>query len=1053
MPYEYYLNGVLNTNAYPYDSLFTDLNSGTYIVSVVDVNSCMIRDTITIHSPQYPLQALAGSKVVICNGGSNGIAIGSAAGGTPGYTYEWFDSGLTSFSTNDTAFDLSAGTYYLEVMDANGCDTFTTVNVIEPQIPLTGSTQVFGVSCKGNNTGMIIGDAAGSWAPYQYHWFDINGDTLQSSASNITTRDTLRDLYAGNYILHIYDAKGCFVDYQLFVDEPDFALSIDSMAIIDPISCYGDSVGRARLYVSGGDPVYTYLWDNGEVTTVAQSLTVGYHTVSVIDDWGCEVIDSIYMPENPEIESTVSVDSSVSCYGLSDGSAWITTVGGASSVYTYFWSNGHVGYSTPDTATGLLHGSYYVTTRDVLGCEVVDSVFISHPDPLVVEASELDWIDCFGYDNGLAYAFAEGGTHPYTFSWDNGQWVGDTVSTLTPGLHTVVVTDFRGCTETDTVYTHEPSQLFVDIIDSLTIFPYCGQLNVNTASLTAVAGGGTAFYTYEWDDNPVQPQTSAIATSLTPYNYYSLDSSYTITVTDSKGCIASSTTSLLQSFTQTMDAQVISLNDYNGYQISCFGENDGSVLVTSSGAHAPYSYQWYGPNGFSSTNDTIDLLYHGTYSVVIRDTNDCMLNRSIYLDEPDYIYFTTVGSSDESCLGACDGAVSVNISGGVDLLPYIGVATENTSGISIQNIMSSDSVVGGICSGDYTITITDANNCPSSLINGGNDQQSVGTNEFTEANINTTTIVNVLCNGSATGALEVLNPNLNMGYNYSWYNSNGVLVSTGLTATSLLAGDYVLHAEYMNYSGCTTTDIATITELDAINTSLIDIVDVDCYGNSTGSVAVNQITGGTSPYNLQWSPGGQSSNSLNNLSAGTYVLTILDANNCQEVDSFEVIQPAALTINVSQNGYVLTANTPNGGVSPYSYSWREQSLANTEIGIGPTYTVSDYGIYYVQVTDANGCTVISNTYEYTEVPNSIEDENIKLNIYPNPFSSETTIDFGRKVNNMHVKVLDVYGKLIETHLVNNQVKHTIKKGSKASGIYFIEIDNGSSILFNKLIIE
>ena len=145
-------------------------------------------------------------------------------------------------------------------MDANGCDTFTTVNVIEPQVPLTGSPQLFGVSCKGNNTGMIIGDAAGSWAPYQYHWFDINGDTLQSSASNITTRDTLRDLYAGNYILHIYDAKGCFVDYQLFVDEPDFALSIDSMAIIDPISCYGDSVGRARLYVSGGDPVYTYLW-------------------------------------------------------------------------------------------------------------------------------------------------------------------------------------------------------------------------------------------------------------------------------------------------------------------------------------------------------------------------------------------------------------------------------------------------------------------------------------------------------------------------------------------------------------------------------------------------------------------------------------------------------------------------------------------------------------------------------------------------------------------------------------------------------------------------
>ena len=133
--------------------------------------------------------------------GGDGIAIGSAAGGTPGYTYEWFDSGYTSFSTNDTAFGLSAGTYYLEVMDANGCDTFTSVNIIAPQVPLSGSTQLFGVACKGDNTGMIVGDAAGSWAPYQYHWLDMNGDTLQSSAPNISTRDTLRDLYAGNYIL------------------------------------------------------------------------------------------------------------------------------------------------------------------------------------------------------------------------------------------------------------------------------------------------------------------------------------------------------------------------------------------------------------------------------------------------------------------------------------------------------------------------------------------------------------------------------------------------------------------------------------------------------------------------------------------------------------------------------------------------------------------------------------------------------------------------------------------------------------------------------------
>ena len=60
------------------------------------------------------------SKVVVCNGGSDGFAVGSGAGGSPGYSFEWFDSGYTSFSTNDTAFGLSAGSYYLEIMDANG---------------------------------------------------------------------------------------------------------------------------------------------------------------------------------------------------------------------------------------------------------------------------------------------------------------------------------------------------------------------------------------------------------------------------------------------------------------------------------------------------------------------------------------------------------------------------------------------------------------------------------------------------------------------------------------------------------------------------------------------------------------------------------------------------------------------------------------------------------------------------------------------------------------------------------------------------------------------
>ena len=80
---------------------------------------------------------------------------------------------------------------------------------------------------------------------------------------------------------------------------------------------------------------------------------------------------------------------------------------------------------------GLLQGSYYVTTRDALGCEVVDSIYISEPEPLSMEASELDWIDCYNDSTGEAFATATGGTLPYVFDWDNGQWIGDTINTLT----------------------------------------------------------------------------------------------------------------------------------------------------------------------------------------------------------------------------------------------------------------------------------------------------------------------------------------------------------------------------------------------------------------------------------------------------------------------------------------------------------------------------------------------------------------------------------------------------------------------------------------------
>ena len=126
LQYQFSLDSVVNTNAFPMDTVFNGVAAGNHILTVDDVTSgCVIQVPITISAPGFPLQALVSNSTNTCYGSALGIAVGSAAGGTPGYSYEWFDSGMNSFSTNDTALGLSAGSYYLEVMDVNGCDTFS----------------------------------------------------------------------------------------------------------------------------------------------------------------------------------------------------------------------------------------------------------------------------------------------------------------------------------------------------------------------------------------------------------------------------------------------------------------------------------------------------------------------------------------------------------------------------------------------------------------------------------------------------------------------------------------------------------------------------------------------------------------------------------------------------------------------------------------------------------------------------------------------------------------------------------------------------------------
>ena len=173
------------------------------------------------------------------------------------------------------------------------------------------------------------------------------------------------------------------------------------------------------------------------------------------------------------------------------------------------------------------------------------------------------------------------------------------------------------------------------------------------------------------------------------------------------------------------------------------------------------------------------------------------------------------------------------------------------------------------------------------------------------------------------------------------------------------------------------------------------------------------------------------------------------------MDTFEITQPQVLLASISQSGYVLTASVPTGGTSPYSYSWRKQP-STTPIGSDLNYVVNSYGTYYVVITDANSCTSQSNTITYSEGPLGTIDFSLAINlrVYPNPFREETTVDFGQRINKATIRIVDVYGKLVESYELADTDKYIIKRTNKASGIYFMEIEINKEYLNNiKLVIE
>lgn len=337
----------------------------------------------------------------------------------------------------------------------------------------------------------------------------------------------------------------------------------------------------------------------------------------------------------------------------------------------------------------------------------------------------------------------------------------------------------------------------------------------------------------------------------------------------------------------------------------------------------------------------------------------------------------------------------------------------------------------GLAAGSYSCTVTDAAGC-SSLVN-------VTVASLPSTITNTMTVVDASCgnnNGWATAsAANGANP-----YTYQWDAAAGN--QTGATATNLFAGAYQVTITDVN--GCTFTDIATVSNTGAPSLA-VSQTDVQCFGDATGSASV-VATGGTPSYTYTWNdPNVTTAPTVSGLTAGTYIVTVVDQSGCQAVSSVTISQPTQLTSTIVTT---LTSSaaldlTVNGGVPPYTYLWNTGATVEDPGGL-------PNGTYVVTVTDSNGCT-LQDTVNVTtlEVP---EIEPMNFVVYPNPASEQVHIAFSQSVNYL-VEIFAFDGTLVK-EITGDWSNHTtIPVQEFPSGVYIFRVTDGFQVGFERIVIQ
>ncbi len=348
--------------------------------------------------------------------------------------------------------------------------------------------------------------------------------------------------------------------------------------------------------------------------------------------------------------------------------------------------NPYYTFGPADYTAGTVTLTMEVTGAGSCGTVTDEAVITIYPLP-VIQVMQHDDISCTGLTDGEIVLSATGGADPYTYSIDGAPFqASGSFTGLSVATYYLEVMDANGCIADTSLAVTEPLP-FTAVLDSSSNVSCHG---AGDGAVYSTLAGGTEPYSISWTGPDGFAATTADIESLA-------GGIYELTVTDLNGC---ATFNFTREVTEPDAIAItdVNLSDFGGFGVSCPESSDGSVAVTAAGGTPPLLLSWSGPGGFASVADAISFLSAGTYILTVTDGNGCTLTADYTLTAPAAMIITAE-TVPASCPDTRDGTIDLSVTGGAGELIF-----QWNDGIN-----SADRT--GLPSGDYTVTVTDANGC------------------------------------------------------------------------------------------------------------------------------------------------------------------------------------------------------------------------------------------------------------------------------------------------------------------------------------------------------